>query len=1504
MMRCETCQPLILDHLYGLLDGAEAAAVEAHLRECPACRAARDDAARMQGLIARAAKQAFPRVRFEPTAKATRSSLPALPKLGADAPQPAGQAGSSRSPQRTSWAAVACSWAVAAAVVLAIPATVLPVVQWLNQAQTSQALAATATARARHATQDAQHFQRQLTQEREGAARALADARQAHDALLNRWVADEHAMLQALADRNRLLVDVRKPAAIQPGAPNDFLISIRGDRSTAANARLFAEIRDQTDAVIFSQRLDLERRGDTPIRLPAQAWTRLQPQSELFLVITSEDQKTGARTAVQDRIRLFGPVYATMLTTDKPTYRPGETVYFRSLTLDRVTFKPPEREQLLHFELLGNNRTPVRHLSVTGSTDLVRVVQGQVEAVRGPDGKPLRGVGSGAFALPADLDEGEYTLVLHELPHPAGYPPAVPFPVVRPIQVRSGPTDVYHKIVRFGGAAYRPGETVEGWTELKFEDQPLVGAAVQIRATADGAPLEVTSVQPATGPDGRVHFRFTLPSELERGDVRLKVTVHARHGESIREESVAERVPVVGRSLIVEFFPEGGTLVAGVPCRVYFRATTPTGVPVDLRGVITDGRHELARVETLQDAALPGVNRGIGSFTYTPTLGTPVWLKLENGVYTPLLEAAFPTAPAALAGVPVVASVRTRFALPAPQVDGVVMTVPDTVTSPGEPIRVHLWSVGKDRNLVVGAYTRGRLADTQKVTARPGELTEVQLLANGDARGGVVRITVFEELPEEPGQPTPDLKPLAERLVFRRPGELLNLNVALAGPAVRPDATGYLANAPIELTITATDEKGQPTAAVLWAAAVNAGVAPGPKDRLLTTHFLLAGEISTPDALEHADFLLTDHPRAAEALDGVLATQGWRRFAEQTPAPLTRRTVIAPPERAALNANSGHYGTWGEAPGQREHRRLYEVYQPRYEAAKKALEAAEARQAAVLADFAAEQRLQQLLAQTNQVQQEAAAAQEQAAAAAQPLQRFQRAGWYGVAGFGLLAVLLAVVGVRRPVVRLPLSIGTLGSLGLVAFLIVALGRADSVQAGDGNRQAQPDVAAAAVEAPARTNTADAQPFAVTTPVAPAPRTGQPTSQPNREPERVAVSAPAGSAPMGLATSDGPGVRSGTPAAAGSTDAAFSGGVATTGGAAKDLPSTKQDRGLPGTSVGPDSPALPPTLLPGAGGIGGVGGGGGGLASKGSKGPPGGGLGGSPFGGPMAQDQRPVGGPLGGVFPVVPPLPIPPAAMGPLHPIDGGGGWQPADKAGLIPDADLKDTQGAGPRSKMVTRKAPAAAPTLLANRSPSPAETFQTELRLVQEYTQQQNQAAMEQLFRAYAQKHAIPPEQLKEQVSNWLSGRGGGNLPKNLPKMGPMPPRPPGGFGRGLELEMFPGLPPVPEIQALFRVQVAMLEPTPLVVREYAAPRPGSTGVAGAALPDTILWQPVIVLPNSGKTTIPFHLGSAEGGYQLLVAGHTLDGRLGAVRTFVPIASPGSPEAVAPSGSISPKAP
>src|SRR5207244_1602538 len=103
-------------------------------------------------------------------------------------------------------------------------------------------------------------------------------------------------------------------------------------------------------------------------------------------------------------------------------------------------------------------------------------------------------------------------------------------------------------------------------------------------------------------------------------------------------------------------------------------------------------------------------------------------------------------------------------------------------------------------------------------------------------RGGVVRITAFEKPEELPNEPKKPLEPVAERLVFRKPGEVLNLSfgVTPGEPGVPAGQLGALpAGAAVKLDVRATTEKGKPTAAVVWAAVVNAGVAPGAKDRLL-----------------------------------------------------------------------------------------------------------------------------------------------------------------------------------------------------------------------------------------------------------------------------------------------------------------------------------------------------------------------------------------------------------------------------------------------------------------------------------------------------------------------------------------------------------------------------------------------------------------------------------------------------------------------------------------------
>src|SRR5262249_11569943 len=161
----------------------------------------------------------------------------------------------------------------------------------------------------------------------------------------------------------------------------------------------------------------------------------------------------------------------------------------------------------------------------------------------------------------------------------------------------------------------------------------------------------------------------------------------------------------------------------------------------------------------------------------------------------------------------------------------------------------------------VGAYARGLLVAHQKLDVEAGKPVEVALKGD-DALGGVTRVTVFEEpRGEAPGRA--QLIPRAERLVCPQPGAQLTL-------AVNPGKARHTPAGKVRLDLSANTERGKPTPAVLLVGVVNRSVitmADNKTDRLLPTHVLLSGEVRHPAELEHADFLLTDHPKAGVALD-------------------------------------------------------------------------------------------------------------------------------------------------------------------------------------------------------------------------------------------------------------------------------------------------------------------------------------------------------------------------------------------------------------------------------------------------------------------------------------------------------------------------------------------------------------------------------------------------------------------------------------------------------------
>jgi hypothetical protein len=824
MHSCETCQVQLLEYLYDLLDGAERQALEAHLAACPACQSALGKARSQQQLFAAAAKVQFPAVAFQPPAPAA----PPAESITAAAPASVPFATVARAPaprKPVRWG----RWLAAAAVLLAVTGLGVPaaiVGSDVRRAQRDVSAQENAIAEANQKQRDAQARVQSNFNEKQQKVAGVYDA---------------------VRERQLKLV-VQGPAAVQPGAPTEYQIQTRNWNEQPVAAHVSVQVYDNDPKVgkKVGESVEAKRVADGTYRVTLPPDLPLKPKSHPILLVSAK-REIGTQAELQEQLDLASNVFLTHLTTDKPMYQLGETVHFRSLTLDRATLKPAQQELRLHYTIttpLGE----VRQILQAGNGIRKPEAGGALVDVPGPDGKPVKGVGAGEYALDPDGPGGEYTLTLTEEQNR--------FPAQqRKFIVNRYEKPRLNKELDYSKKTYGAGEEVQAAIKATSnDDTPLGGRPVDAVVTVDGkqyGPDGKPSAKPfsvkleADGKGGKATVRFKLPAEIEKGDANLNLTFH----DGANTEPLSRPIPIVLKKLNVEFFPEGGDLVAGLKSRVYFNVRTTLGKPADLKGeLLADGKPTGVEVATLTDEKEPGVNQGMGVFAFEPKAGVKYELRIDSPV-----------------------GVTSKHTLPDVKEDGVVLRAEGVVGSDGA-LKVTVASP-KKRTLLVGAYCRGRLLDSVKLEDGKSEAT----LKAATDQGGVCRVTVFEEI--NTGANRRELRPVAERLVYKQPREQLNV-------AIRPDRSTYVPGQRATLTVNAVNENEESAPAIVMLAVVDKSVvtmADEKTARSMPTHFLLTTEVRRPEDLEYADFLLGPQAKAKQALDLLLGTQGWRRFAEQDP---------------------------------------------------------------------------------------------------------------------------------------------------------------------------------------------------------------------------------------------------------------------------------------------------------------------------------------------------------------------------------------------------------------------------------------------------------------------------------------------------------------------------------------------------------------------------------------------------------------------------------------------
>src|SRR5581483_4976882 len=538
-------------------------------------------------------------------------------------------------------------------------------------------------------------------------------------------------------------VQVLGPAQYNPASANTYNITVHDSAGNTQKGLVLAQVTEPASHTVLYECQTLVD-GTADVVVPSGLKTK---SKELHFAVQT---RSGAGMAkVEEALAVTQPSFAMHLATNKSTYQVFDNLFFRTLILERFSLKPPTEAVPLQY-LLRNEK---------GQTVL------QLAGQSGPGG-----IGGGEFALTPNLTSGNYIL---EVLAVGAWADKVQ-PQGRLLQILHEPPAV----VQLDRSKYRGGDKMK--TTLNLPGQRSLGNAAKGQVTVqnvkvDGKPVPANGaaagkpVQLQVDAKGNAPLLVQLPKELETSNAIMEIELQDGN-------KLTQSIPVIPSKLAIDFFPEGGDLVAGLPSQVYFRVRTPAGDPVAPAGKVT----VLGDKEVIFESE---VQQGQGVFRFTPKLGAKYSVRLTS-----------PAMGATELDGPFEKLIKTS---------GTVLHVPAPVSGEAEPLALVLRNHSGPRRLLLIATCRGQMVGQHSVDVADGSTTVKLRLVDG--ANGVVRITLLDAS-------GPSVKPLAERLVYRTPARRLDL--ALTNQvAPSKQEQEQTAGAKVQLQFQACDEKGKQTPA-------------------------------------------------------------------------------------------------------------------------------------------------------------------------------------------------------------------------------------------------------------------------------------------------------------------------------------------------------------------------------------------------------------------------------------------------------------------------------------------------------------------------------------------------------------------------------------------------------------------------------------------------------------------------------------------------------------------
>jgi hypothetical protein len=281
------------------------------------------------------------------------------------------------------------------------------------------------------------------------------------------------------------------------------------------------------------------------------------------------------------------------------------------------------------------------------------------------------------------------------------------------------------------------------------------------------------------------------------------------------------------RNYDVQFFPEGGNLVKGIPGKVAFRMVDQSGHGVDGKGVVVDNYGGIV-------AEFQPLKFGIGTFTFKPVGANTYKAVIKVGDTTITRE------------------------LPKAMDQGYVLQV-DAVS--GSQLDINVSTNVPTQSVYLLIHTRNSLRLMEKLSVTNGA---AEFVVDRNKFGeGISHITIFNA----------DGVPQCERLFFVQPRQQLVIQ-----PGV--NQLEFSSRKNVRITVNSADESKAPVAADMSVSIYRLDSLQSMQNQTIDNYFWLSSELK--GNIESPGYYFSGKGAdVEEALDNLMLTHGWRRFTWQ-----------------------------------------------------------------------------------------------------------------------------------------------------------------------------------------------------------------------------------------------------------------------------------------------------------------------------------------------------------------------------------------------------------------------------------------------------------------------------------------------------------------------------------------------------------------------------------------------------------------------------------------------